>query len=86
MEIIVSNAIVGLLIIIAYTLGLNNGNGGKVIPKVINNAIHPIKTVKNTIENIKAEEKAEKELEEFNNILLNIENYNGSEEGQVAIK
>ena len=46
MEIIISNLIVGVLVILAYTLGLKKGNIDTFIPNIVKVAKNPIKTIK----------------------------------------
>ncbi|MCI8654261.1 MAG: hypothetical protein HFJ48_00045 [Clostridia bacterium] len=47
---------------------------------------NPIKTVKEKMDNKKEKEKINEQLEELNKIYQNIENYNGSSEGQEEVK
>jgi uncharacterized protein YneF (UPF0154 family) len=47
---------------------------------------NPIKTVKEKMQNKKEKEKINEQLEELNKIYQNIENYNGSSEGQEEVK
>lgn len=47
---------------------------------------NPIKIVKEKIQNKKENEKINEQLEEINKIYQNIENYNGSSEGQEEVK
>lgn len=86
MEIIVSNAIVGCLIIIAYTLGLKNTNKGTIAPKISKVAKNTFKTIiKSKAERIKEEADLE-EARKLAITIANIENYNGDGLGQEEVK
>lgn len=86
MEIIISNSIVGILIILAYTLGLNKGNVGINISSISKVAKNPIKTIKNNIEEKKREEELLEEARKMAIAINNIENYNGDGLGQEEVK
>lgn len=81
MEEIILSLVIGVLIIISYTLGLKNGQrvvrGQEVeLPK-----IEPIKAIQRHIE----EREVNEEMERLNNIINNIENYSGDSSGQKEV-
>jgi hypothetical protein len=82
MEIIISNLIVGVLIILAYTLGLKKGNSNMIIPNIIKVAKNPIKTIKESIEEKEKNKLLEEEARKLSIAINNIENYNGDSIGQ----
>lgn len=86
MEIIISNSIVGILIILAYTLGLNNGKVGIDVSSITKMAKNPIKTIKKSIEEKKLEEELLEEARKMAIAINNIENYNGDGLGQEEVK
>lgn len=86
MEIIISNSIVGILIILAYTLGLNRGKVGIDVSSITKVAKNPIKTIKKSIEEKKLEEEALEEARKIAIAINNIENYNGDGLGQEEVK
>lgn len=86
MEIIISNSIVGILIILAYTLGLNKGKVGIDISSISKVAKNPIKTIRNSIEEKKREEELLEETRKMAIAINNIENYNGDSLGQEEVK
>lgn len=86
MEIIISNSIVGILIILAYTLGLNRGKVGIDVSSITKIAKNPIKTIKKSIEEKKLEEEALEEARKMAIAINNIENYNGDGLGQEEVK
>lgn len=86
MEIIISNTIVGVLIIIAYTLGLKKGNVSTFIPNIIKVAKNPVRTIKSSIEEKEKNKLFEEEARKLSIAINNIENYNGDSLGQEDIK
>ena len=86
MEIIISNAIVGVLIIIAYTLGLKKGDASAFIPNIIKVAKNPVRTIKSSIEEKEKNKLFEEEARKLSIAINNIENYNGDSLGQEDIK
>lgn len=86
MEIIISNTITGVLIILAYTLGLKKGVIDINTSKIINVVKNPIKTIKNNIQESKYEEEIREKARLETIAINNIENYNGNGLGQVDIK
>lgn len=74
-----------VLIFFAFFVGLHYGSkikNGEVINKP---TLNPVKAIREKIEDSKEEAKTEKEKEIENIILSNIDNYNGSELGQIDI-
>ena len=67
---------------IGFFVGYKIGKGEKVQVSIPN----PVKTVKEKIEDRKVQEQIQEQLEELNRICENIENYNGSNEGQKELK
>lgn len=70
--------LVGCFILVAYTLGLKNGQKLKNNEEIKLPEINPVKVIKNEIENY--EEKKKQEINEIN--MFNIDNYDGTGLGQ----
>lgn len=83
MEIIISNLIMAIVVIIAYTLGLKNGQKIQNNERV--NVVPDLKETINKVEDIKNHFEEKEELEKLDKILQNIDNYEGSPKGQVNI-
>lgn len=83
MEIIISNLIMAIVVIIAYTLGLKNGQKIQNNERV--NVVPDLKETINKLEDIKNHFEEKEELETLDKILQNIDNYEGSPKGQVNI-
>lgn len=83
MEIMIISALSIVLIFLAFITGLHYGS------KVKNNEIieipNPVKSVKKHIEETKEKVRLDKEQEIMETNLRNIENYNGTEIGQIDI-
>ena len=73
--------LVGCFILVAYTLGLKNGQKLKNNEEIKLPEINPVKVIKNEIENY--EEKKKQEINEIN--MFNIDNYDGTGLGQKDI-
>lgn len=73
--------LVGCFILMAYTLGLKNGQKLKNDEEIKLPEINPVKAIKNEIENY--EEKKKQEINEIN--MFNIDNYDGTGLGQKDI-
>lgn len=86
MEIIISNSIVGILIILAYTLGLNKGKTSINIPSIAKVIKNPVKTIKNSIQYNKREQEELEEARKLAIAINNIENYNGDYLGQEEVE
>lgn len=83
MEIIISNLIMAIVVIVAYTLGLKNGQKIQNNERV--NVVPDLKETINKVEDIKNHFEEKEELEKLDKILQNIDNYEGSPKGQVNI-
>lgn len=70
--------LVGCFILVAYTLGLKNGQKLKNNEEIKMPEINPVKAIKNEMENY--EEKKKQEINEIN--MFNIDNYDGTGLGQ----
>lgn len=70
--------VVGCFILVAYTLGLKNGQKLKNNEEIKLPEINPVKVIKNEMENY--EEKKKQEINEIN--MFNIDNYDGTSLGQ----
>lgn len=70
--------LVGCFILVAYTLGLKNGQKLKNNEEIKLPEMNPVKVIKNEIENY--EEKKKQEINEIN--MFNIDNYDGTGLGQ----
>lgn len=82
METIFICIIFGVFILIAYTLGLKNGQ------KIVKNEPIELPKVENQIEKInqkKIEKEYQKEIDKINNILENIDNYDGTGANQKEV-
>lgn len=84
MEIIISNVIIGIFILLAYTLGLKNGqklsnNENIELPK------NPIKEYKENKISRELEKEQNEDITRLNNILKNIDSYDGTSDGQEEI-
>lgn len=86
MEIIISNLTVGVLIILAYTLGLKKGKVDTFIPNIIKVAKNPVRTIKENIEEKEKNKLLEEETRKLSIAINNIENYNGDSIGQEDVK
>lgn len=73
--------LVGCFILVAYTLGLKNGQKLKNNEEIKLPEMNPVKVIKNEIENY--EEKKKQEINEIN--MFNIDNYDGTGLGQKDI-
>lgn len=73
--------IFGVFILVSYTLGLYNGQKLANKEKVSIPVVNPVKAVQEYQE----DKREKKELEEFNTMLSNIENYDGTGLGQQEI-
>ena len=80
---IISNLITAIVVIIAYSLGLRNGQKLQNNEKI--NIVPDIKETINKVEDIKEHYEEKKDLEQLDKILQNINNYEGSGKGQVNI-
>lgn len=69
---------------IGFFVGYKIASLNKITGKV--SIPHPIKTVKEKIENKKEQEAIQEQLDELNRIYENIENYDGSNKGQKELK
>lgn len=83
MEFILSNVLISIVVIIAYTLGISNGQ--KIMNKEKVNVLPGIKETVSKVEDIKEHFKQKEELEELDNILQNLDNYDGTGNGQKPI-
>lgn len=82
MEIVLICTVFGVFILLSFKLGYQFGqNKGVevVIPK-------EKKTIKEHIKQKKVEKEKEEELDEIYKVINNMENYNGTSEGQEVIK
>ena len=82
METIFICIIFGVFILIAYTLGLKSGQ------KIVKNEPIELPKVENQIEKInqkKIEKEYQKEIDKINNILENIDNYDGTGANQKEV-
>ena len=84
MEIIISNVINGIFILLAYTLGLKNG---QKLSKNENIELHknPIKEYKENKISRELEKEQNEDITRLNNILKNIDSYDGTSDGQEEI-
>lgn len=69
---------------VGFFVGYKTAEVNKIVSKV--SIPNPVKTVKEKIEDRKVQEQIQEQLEELNRICENIENYNGSNEGQKELK
>lgn len=69
---------------IGFFVGYNTSGNNKPTSKI--SMPNPIKEIKTKMEDKKANEELKEQLEELNKIYENIENYNGSNEGQKELK
>ena len=83
MEIIIGNLMTAIVVIIAYSLGLRNGQKFQNNEKI--NVVPDIKETITKIEDIKEHFEEKEELEELNKVLQNVDNYEGSSKGQIRI-
>lgn len=80
MEIVLTCTISGAFILLAYTLGLKNGQ------RIVNK--EPIELPKNPIEAVKEKQvnkKYEEEIQKLNTIFENIDNYDGTGANQKEV-
>lgn len=70
--------LVGCFILVAYTLGLKNGQKLKNNEEIKMPEVNPVRLLKNEMENY--EEKKKQEINEIN--MFNIDNYDGTGLGQ----
>ena len=80
-ETIILCTIFGAFILIAYTLGLRNGQKLSNNREVTMPELNPVKAIQNEIE----EHDEKKKQEQFDIIMSNIDNYNGTGIGQQNI-
>ena len=73
MENIILNIVFGTFVIIAYTLGLRNGQ--KIVQNKTIEVPHPIKDTKDYIETKKNQKKEEEKFDEYKKLFDNIDNY-----------
>lgn len=83
MEFIVSNLITALIVIFAYSLGIRNGQ--KIANNEKVNVLPDIKETVSKVEDISEHFKQKEELEELDSILQNLDNYDGTANGQKTI-
>ena len=81
--IIISNLVTAVIVIIAYSLGLSNGQKLKNNKKI--NVVPDVKEAITKVEDVKHHFEDKKELERNNKILQNIDMYDGTGRGQVDI-
>lgn len=82
METIITCTIFGVFILVAYTLGLKNGQ------KIVKNEPVELAKVESPVEKIKQkkiEKEQQKELNKINKILENIDNYDGTGANQQEV-
>lgn len=69
---------------VGFFVGYKTAGGNKTVNKV--SIANPIKTVKEKMEDKKAQEEIQEQLEELNKIYENLESYDGSNKGQKELK
>lgn len=82
MESIITCTIFGVFILIAYTLGLKNGQ------RIVKNEPIELPKVENPVESInkkRLEKEQQKEIDKINKILENIDNYDGTGANQQEV-
>ena len=82
METIITCTIFGVFILVAYTLGLKNGQ------KIVKSEPIELPKVENLVEKIqqkKLEKEQQKEIDKINKILENIDNYDGTGANQQEV-
>lgn len=85
METIALLFLFGIFIIVAYTLGLKNGQKLKNNEEIEMPEINPIKIVRNEIESFEQSFEQKKKQDIYDTIMTNIDNYDGTELGQKDI-
>lgn len=84
MEIITSNVIIGIFILLAYTLGLKNGQKLSK-EEMIELPKNPIKEYKENKISRELEKEQNEDITRLNNILKNIDSYDGTSASQEEI-
>ena len=77
--------VVGILTNISFLIGASVGQKVAKEQEIEPPNLNPIKAVKNTVKDIKAERHAKKEQEKIDTLFENIENYDGTSLGQKDI-
>ncbi len=85
METIALLFLFGIFIIVAYTLGLKNGQKLKNNEEIEMPEINPIKIVRNEIESFEQSFEQKKKQDIYDTIMTNIDNYDGTGLGQKDI-
>ena len=85
METIALLFLFGIFIIVAYTLGLKNGQKLKNNEEIEMSEINPIKIVRNEIESFEQSFEQKKKQDIYDTIMTNIDNYDGTGLGQKDI-
>lgn len=85
METIALLFLFGIFIIVAYTLGLKNGQKLKNNEEIEMPEVNPIKIVRNEIESFKQSFEQKKKQDIYDTIMTNIDNYDGTGLGQKDI-
>ena len=82
METIALLFLFGIFIIIAYTLGLKNGQKLKKDEEIKMPEINPIKIIRNEIDDFNIQNETRKEQDIYDTNMFNIDNYDGTGLGQ----
>ena len=85
METIALLFLFGIFIIVAYTLGLKNGQKLKNNEEIEMPEVNPIKIVRNEIESLEQSFEQKKKQDIYDTIMTNIDNYDGTGLGQKDI-